>query len=91
MRKFYAALPTGSLVGIESTGYAQWFQCLLVELGHQLWIGDAAELRAASVRQQKTDTRDARFLLQLLLKIVSRASGFPRRRVARRGVCCCIV
>jgi transposase len=73
VRKFYAALPAGSLVGIEATGYTQWFESLLAELGHELWIGDAAEIRAASVRQQKTDTRDAQLLLQLLLE-----KRFPR-------------
>ena len=73
VRKFYATLPAGTLVGIESTGYAQWFERLLQELGITLWIGDAAEIRAASVRQQKTDTRDAQLLLQLLLD-----KRFPR-------------
>ena len=66
MRLFYAALPKGSLVGIESIGYTQWFERLLTELGHELWIGDAAEIRAARVRHQKTDIRDARLILQLL-------------------------
>jgi hypothetical protein len=66
VRLFYAALLKGSLVGIESIGYTQWFERLLTELGHELWIGDAAEIRAASVRHQKADIRDARLILQLL-------------------------
>ena len=66
VRLFYAALPKGSMVGIESLGYTQWFERLLTEWGHELWIGDAAEIRAASVRHQKTDIRDARLILQLL-------------------------
>lgn len=53
VRLFYAALLKGSLVGIESIGYTQWFERLLTELGHELWIGDAAEIRAASVRHQR--------------------------------------
>jgi transposase len=68
VRRFYAALPAASVVGIESTGYAQWFERLLAELGQVLWVGDAAEIRAASVRQQKTDVRDAQLLLQLPLR-----------------------
>jgi len=40
---------------------------LLAELGHELWIGDSAEIRASEVRKQKTDQRDARLILNLLL------------------------
>jgi transposase len=53
-------------VGIEATGYTQWFEELLAERGHELWVGDAAEIRARAVRRQKTDTRDAEHLLELL-------------------------
>jgi len=44
-------------VGIESTGPIHWFERLLAELGHELWIGDAAKIRASEVRKQKTDER----------------------------------
>jgi hypothetical protein len=73
VRQFYAALPAGARIGIEATGHAQWFERLLAELGHELWVGDAAEIRAAAVRQQKTDARDAQLLLQLLVE-----KRFPR-------------
>jgi len=33
-----------------------------------VWIGDAAQIRASYVRQQKTDKRDAAHLLQLLVE-----------------------
>jgi transposase len=46
---------------------------MLAELGHELWIGDAAEIRASMVRKQKTDARDAAHLLDLLL-----SDRFPR-------------
>ena len=70
---FYAALPKPSLIGIEATGYTQWFERLLEELGHELWVGDPAGIRARAVRRQKTDTRDAEHLLDLLL-----TKKFPR-------------
>jgi transposase len=72
-RKFYAGLPTPVRVGMEATGYAQWFERMLAEQGHQLWVGDAAEIRAAMVRKQKTDSRDACHILDLLLR-----DKFPR-------------
>ena len=40
---------------------------MLAELGHELWIGDSATIRASEVRKQKTDERDARLILDLLL------------------------
>ena len=36
-----------------------WFERLIEDLGHELWIGDAAQTRASYVRRQKTDRRDA--------------------------------
>ncbi len=66
VRLTYAARPKASVVGIESIGHTQWFERLLTELGYELWIGDAAEIRAASVRHPKTDIGGARLILQLL-------------------------
>jgi transposase len=60
-------------VGIEATGYARWFERLLAELGVELWIGDAAEIKTKRVRKQKTDRQDAQLLLKLLLE-----NNFPR-------------
>jgi transposase len=49
---------------------------LLADLGHELWIGDSAKIRASEVRKQKTDERDAALILDLLL-----AKRFPKIRV----------
>ena len=72
-RAFYASLEGGVRVGIEATGHTRWFERMLAELGHELWIGDAAQIRASMVRKQKTDERDAAHLLELLL-----SGRFPR-------------
>ena len=72
-RAFYAGLPGPARVGMEATGHAQWFERMLAEQGHELWVGDAARIRAAMVRKQKTDSRDAIHLLELLL-----SDRFPR-------------
>jgi transposase len=60
-------------VGIEATGPVHWFERLLGELGHELWIGDSAKIRASETRKQKTDQRDAALILDLLL-----AKRFPK-------------
>jgi len=38
------------------------------ELGHEFLLGDAAAIRAASPRRQKTDKRDARHILNMLVE-----------------------
>jgi transposase len=43
---FYAGLGKPALIGIETTGYTHWFERLVAELGHELWVGDPAEIRA---------------------------------------------
>ena len=55
-------------VGMEASGHARWLERLLVELNFELWIGDAAEIRAKRVRKQKTDRQDAQHILRLLLE-----------------------
>jgi transposase len=72
-RRFYVGLPRGARVGIEATIPALWFERLLAECGHELWVGDAAKIRASETRQQKYDGRDAEHILDLLL-----ANRFPR-------------
>jgi len=72
-RKFYSTLSGPARVGMEATFNAQWFDRLLGEHHHELWIGDAAKIRAAMVRKQKTDSRDARHILDLLI-----TDRFPR-------------
>ena len=72
--EFYRGLAGEEVrVGMEACGHYPWFERLLEELGHELWLGDAAEIRARVVRKQKTDRRDAEHLLQLL-----RDDRFPR-------------
>jgi transposase len=67
--RFYRSLRGERVqVGIEASGNTRWFERLLEELGHELLIGDAAKIRAADVRKQKTDRRDADHLLGLLEK-----------------------
>jgi transposase len=67
--QFYRSLAGQSVrVGVEASGQGRWFERLLAELGHELWIGNPAAIRAAEPRKQKTDVRDAALLLQLLME-----------------------
>jgi transposase len=74
--KFYRELKQRGAsvrVGMEATGYSRWFERLLTELGIEVWIGNAAEIKTKRVRKQKTDRNDAQLLLKLLLE-----DNFPR-------------
>jgi transposase len=70
---FYRGLAGPVRVGMEACGNTLWFERLLAELGHELWLGDAGRIRATEVRKQKTDRRDAELLLRLMLE-----NRFPR-------------
>jgi transposase len=65
---FYSQFTDEVIIGLEASGYSTWFVELLESLGHQVLIGDAAEIRRVARRRQKNDRRDARLLLDLLLK-----------------------
>ena len=78
------------LIGMEATGNSQWFIELVEDLGHEIWIGDAAQIRASYVRKQKTDKRDAAHILKLVTQ-----GRFPRlwTRTGSSAICgnwCCI-
>jgi len=53
---------------MEASGHARWFERLVEELSFELWMGDAAKIRAKQVRKKKTDREDARHILKLMLK-----------------------
>ena len=71
--RFYRELPVGSRIGLEACGNSQWCIDLLQRLGHEVWVGDAAQIRASYVRKQKTDRRDCQHILKLLVE-----ERFPR-------------
>ena len=71
--RFYQQLEGPALIGMESTGNCQWFVEMATRAGHDVWIGDAARIRASDWRQQKHDRRDAALILKLLLE-----GRFPR-------------
>jgi transposase len=71
--RFYRSLAAPALVGMEACGNSEWFVELVQQIGHEVWVGDAAQIRASYVRKQKTDRRDAAHILKLLAE-----GRFPR-------------
>ena len=72
-QRFYEQLQKPVRIGMEATGNSQWFIELVEDLGQEIWIGDAAQIRASYVRKQKTDKRDAEHILKLVVE-----GRFPR-------------
>lgn len=67
--RFYGSLARRRVrVGMEATGNDRWFRRVLSELGHELLVGDASAIHASAPREQRTDKRDARHILNLLVE-----------------------
>lgn len=66
VEQLYRSLPAGSRVGVEASGNTLWFERLLERCGHELWMGDATEIRKHDARKQKHDRRDACLIVKLL-------------------------
>jgi len=64
--RVYRQLSSPARIGFEACGNTQWFEDMLDRLGHEVWMGDAAKIRASYVRKQKTDRRDAAHILSPL-------------------------
>jgi transposase len=73
VRAFYSQYSGRVVVGLEASGYSPWFEQLLEELGHEVWLGDATEIRRRARWRQKNDRRDAELILDLMVH-----EEFPR-------------
>ena len=73
VRAFYAQFSGAVIVGLEASGYSPWFERLLEELGCEIWLGHATEIRRRARCRHKNDRRDAELILDLMLH-----NEFPR-------------
>jgi len=68
VRKFYSSLREPAIVGIEASARATWFEELLFETGHKLFVGNPVLIRKRATSRHKNDRRDAELILGLLLR-----------------------
>ena len=73
VRAFYAQFTGRVVIGLEASGYSPWFEQLLEELGHEVWLGHPTEIRRRARWRQKNDRRDAELILDLMVH-----EEFPR-------------
>ena len=67
VRRFYSQFESKVIVGLETGGHSQWFENMLEDLGHEVWVGDATRIRRLAVRKQKNDKLDANHILDLMV------------------------
>ena len=73
VRNFYAQFRGRVVVGLEACGYSPWFEQMLSELGCEVWLGNAKEIRRRARSRHKNDRRDAELILDLMVR-----GEFPR-------------
>src|SRR6266542_770057 len=73
VRAFYAQFSGRVIVGLEASGYSPWFETMLEQLGCEVWLGDATEIRRRARWRQKSDRRDAELIWDLMVH-----NEFPR-------------
>jgi transposase len=66
--EFYRQFEGEVVVGMEASGYIEWFEEMLLKIGHEVWVGDSAEIRRRARRRQKNDKRDSLLILELMVK-----------------------
>lgn len=67
VREFYTSLPEPAIIGIEASARAVWFENMLTDTGHQLFVGNPVLIRKRATSRHKNDKRDAELILKLLL------------------------
>jgi transposase len=73
VRAFYQQFQGPVVVGLEASGYSPWFEALLEQLGCEVWVGHATEIRRRARWRQKNDRRDAELIWDLMIH-----DEFPR-------------
>ena len=73
LRTFYRQFEGQVIIGLEASGYSPWFEALLEELGCEVWLGDATEIRRRARWRYKDDRRDAELIWDLMVH-----QEFPR-------------
>lgn len=68
VRKFYRELPEPAIIGIEASARAVWFENMLTDTGHKLFVGNPVLIRKRATSRHKNDRRDAELILELLMR-----------------------
>lgn len=67
VRAFYQQFQGHVIIGLEASGYSPWFETMVEELGCEVWLGDATEIRRRARWRHKDDRRDAELIWDLMV------------------------
>src|ERR1700720_1569262 len=73
---FYRKLASPAVVGIETVGNDQWFVQILQKLGHEVRVGDAAQILASTCGSRKQIVETQNTYCSCWWKEGSRVSGY---------------
>lgn len=68
VREFYQSFSEPAVIGIEASAKATWFENMLFETGHKLFVGNPVLIRKRATSRHKNDRRDAELILNLLMR-----------------------
>lgn len=68
VRQFYSSFSEPGIIGIEASAKAVWFERMLFETGHKLFVGNPVLIRKRATSRHKNDRRDAELMLELLMR-----------------------
>ena len=68
VREFYSSMGKPAVVGIEASSRAGWFEKVVEESGHKLFVGDPVSIRKTALSRHKNDRVDAEHMLWLLMR-----------------------
>ena len=68
VREFYTRFSESAIIGVEASAKATWFENMLFETGHKLFVGNPVLIRKRATSRHKNDRRDAELILELLMR-----------------------
>jgi transposase len=68
VREFYTSFPEPAVIGIEASAKAGWFEKMIFDTGHKLFVGNPVLIRKRATSRHKNDRRDAELIMELLIR-----------------------
>lgn len=68
VREFYRSLPEPAVIGVEASAKARWFENMITDTGHKLFVGKPVLIRKRATSRHTNDRRDAELILELLMR-----------------------
>lgn len=68
VREYYSTIGKPAVIGIEASSRCGWFEKIVEESGHKLFVGNPVSIRKTALSRHKNDRIDAEHMLWLLMR-----------------------